>query len=197
MSAAQQIIFGSIESMKNASLEVLFQFLIQKNLSLEKIIDALLANLSQKSDIELLAIIQQSKLVEIFTLFKDLVESGVIEDLDVNDLIRQNFLSLQQGQHHLFAVLAFLQLLMSSGDSESPEEAEDLAQKIEDLKELFRLTLFDSQIVIQLMNLRDEKQNLVSQCPCLQCNARFILSIGWFIAAQEAHDKNMFVANSN
>ena len=183
MSAAQQIIFGSIESMKNASLEVLFQFLIQKNLSLEKIIDALLANLSQKSDIELLAIIQQSKLVEIFTLFKDLVESGVIEDLDVNDLIRQNFLSLQQGQHHLFAVLAFLQLLMSSGDSESPEEAEDLAQKIEDLKELFRLTLFDSQIVIQLMNLRDEKQNLVSQCPCLQCNARFILSIGWFIAA--------------
>lgn len=188
---------NSIHSLCSLSLLELFQILVQENLPLRKVIDALLANLSQKSDRKLLAIIQQSKLVGILTTFKELVDSGVIEELDVNHLIRDNFSNLQEGQHHLFAVLAFLQLLRSSGDSESPEEAEDLAQKIEDLKELFRLTLFDSQIVIQLMRLRDEKQNLVSQCPCQQCNARFILSIGWFIAAQEAHDKNMFVANSN
>ena len=197
MSAAQQIIFGSIESMKNASLSDLFQTVIQQNLPLRRIINALLANLSQKRDSELLAIIQQSKFVEILTTFKELVKSRVIEDLDVDDLIRQNFSNLQEGQQHLFAVLAFLQLLRSSGDSESPEEAEDLAQKIEDLKELFRLTLFDSLIVSQLMNLRDEKQEIVNQCPCLGCNAKFILSIGWYIAAQEANDKNMFVANSN
>lgn len=197
MSAANQIIFDSIESVTNASLSDLFQTVIQQNLSLRRIINALLANLSQKKDSELLAIIQQSKLVEILNTFMELVKSQVIEDLDVDDLIRQNFSSLQQGQQHLFAVLAFQQLLMSSGDSESPEEAEKLAQTIEDLKELFRLTLFDSLIVSQLMNLRDEKQGLANQCPCIGCNAKFILSIGWYIAAQKAHDENMFVANIN
>lgn len=197
MPAQNQISFDLIESVTKASLLDLFQTVIQQNLPLRRIINALLANLSQKRDSELLAIIQQSKLVEILTTFKELVKSRVIEDLDVDDLISQNFSNLQEGQQHLFAVLAFLQLLKSSRDSESPEEAEDLAQKIEDLKELFRLTLFDSQIVSQLMNLRDEKQEIVNQCPCLGCNAKFILSIGWYIAAQEANDKNMFVANSN
>jgi hypothetical protein len=190
-----EIDLNSIVQVKELSLDSFFKFLIQQNLPLKSIIDALLANLSQKNDGELLTIIQQSKLVEILRIFKELVESGVIEDPDVADLIRQNFSSLQQGQQHLFAVLAFLQLLRSSGDAETPEEAEEVSQTIENLKELFRLTLFNSQITIQLMNLRDEKQELVSRCPCLNCNARFILSIGWYIAAQEAHDKNMFVAN--
>lgn len=189
--------FNSIFDFSSLSFPELFQTLIQQKLPLQKIIDALLANLSQKSDSKLLAIIQQSKLVEILTTFKELVESGVIEDLDVDDLIRRNFSILQQGQQHLFAILAFRQLLRSSGDAESPEEAEDLAHKIENLKELFRLTLFDSRITIQLMNLRDEKQEIFNQCPCLGCNAKFIFSIGWYIAAQEAHDKNIFVANSN
>jgi hypothetical protein len=191
-----EIDLNSIVQVKELSLDSFFKFLIQQNLPLKSIIDALLANLSQKNDGELLTIIRQSKLVvEILTLFKELVLPGVIEDLDVSDLIRQNFSSLQQGQQHLFAVLAFLQLLRSSGDAETPEEAEEVSKTIENLKELFRLTLFNSQIAIQLMDLRDEKQELVSRCPCLNCNARFILSIGWYIAAQEAHDKNMFVAN--
>jgi len=184
-----------ISEVRNTSLGDLSQFLIRANIPLERIIDTLRAKLSQESDSGLLAIIQQSKLFEILSIFKELVESGVIGDLNVADLIRHNFSSLQEGQQHLFAVLAFLQLLRSSGDAETPEEAEELSQTIEDLKELFRLTLFDSLIVSQLMDLRDEKQDLVSRCPCRDCNARFILSIGWYIASQEAHDKNMFAAN--
>jgi len=195
--SAEPIYLNLISEVRNTSLEDLFQFLIRENIPLERIIDTLRAKLSQENDNKLLEIIEQSKLVEILNLFKELVESGVIEDLNVNDLIRQNFSSLQQGQQHLFAALAFLQLLRSSGDAETPEEAEELSQKIEILKQLFRLTLFDSQIAIQLMDLRDEKQDLVSRCPCLQCNATFILSIGWYIAAEEAHHQNMFVANSN
>lgn len=187
----------SINRLCSLSLPELFQFLVRQNLPLPRVIDALLANLSQKPDRDLLAIIQRSNLVNILTTFRDLVLSGVIEDLDVYDLILQNFSSLQQGQQHLFAVLAFQQLLRSSGDAETPEEAQDIAQTIEHLKELFRLTLFDSRIAIQLMNLRDEKQGLANQCPCTNCNAKFILSIGWYIAAQKAHDENMFVANSN
>jgi hypothetical protein len=193
--SAEPIDLNLISKVGNTSLKDLSQFLIRENIPLERIIDTLRAKLSQENDNKLLEIIEQSKLVEILNLFKELVESGVIEDFDVADLIRQNFSSLQEGQQHLFAVLAFLQLLRSSGNAETPEEAEELSQKIEILKELFRLTLFDSQIAIQLMDLRDEKQDLVSRCPCRDCNARFILSIGWYVAAQEAHDKNMFVAN--
>ena len=193
--SAEPIDLNLISEVGNTSLEDLSQFLIRANIPLERIIDTLRAKLSQENDNKLLEIIEQSKLVEILRIFKELVESGVIEDLDVADLIRQNFSSLQQGQLHLFAVLAFLQLLRSSGDAETPEEAEELSQKIEILKQLFRLTLFDSQIAIQLMDLRDEKQDLVSRCPCREFNARFILSIGWYVAAQEAHDKNMFAAN--
>jgi len=187
----------SIGELSSLLPEELLQVLLKQNLPLQRVINALLANLSQKKDSELLAIIQRSNLVNILTTFRDLVQSGVIDDLDVDDLIRENFSSLEQGQQHLFAVLAFLQLLRSSGDAETPEEAQDISQTIEDLKELFRLTLFDSRIAIQLMNLRDEKQGLANQCPCTNCNAKFILSIGWYIAAQEAHDKNMFVSNSN
>jgi hypothetical protein len=189
---------NSIYLLCSLSLLGLFQILVHENLPLKSIIDALLANLSQKNDGELLEIIQQSILVGILTTFKELVNSKVIEELDVDHLIRQNFSNLQEGEQHLIAVLAFLQLLRSPGDAGTPEEAEVLAQKIEDLKELFRLTLFNSQITIHLMNLRDEKQERVSECPCPECtdcNARFILSIGWYIAAQEAHYKNMFAAN--
>lgn len=178
-------------------LSDLLRILLEKKTPLQKVIDALQANLSQKSDKELHDIIRQSELVNILATFKELVQSGAIEDLNVNDLIRDNFSSLEQGQQHLFAVLAFLQLLRSSADSETPEEAEKLAETIEDLKELFRLTLFDSRIAFQLKNFRDETQRIVNQCPCTNCNAMFILSIGWYNAAQEAHDKKMFAANSN
>jgi len=188
---------NSIVDFSSLPVNVLFRILLENKTPLPKVFVALLANLSQKSDKECLAIIQQSKLVEILTTFKELVNSAVIDDLDVNDLLRQNFSNLQQGEQHLIAVLAFLQLLRSPGDAETPEEAEDLAQKIEDLKSLFRLTLFHSSIAIHLMSLRDEMQDLIDICPCHGCNARYICSIGWFIASQEAHNKDVFAANSN
>jgi len=176
---------------------VLLRILLEKKTPLQKVIDALLANLSQKSDMELLTIIQQSELANILTTLKGFVDSGVIEALDLEDVVDTTFSKLQEGEEHLIAVLAFLQLLRSPGDAGTPEEAEVLAQKIEELKALFRFTLFDSRITIQLMRFRDERQRMFDKCSCHRHNAEFIQLIGWYIAAQAAHDKDGFVANSN
>ena len=188
--------FNSIDELCSLEPFELLQMMLQDNFPVDKVIDAILANFSKRPNRQLLAFIDDSKLVEIITSLKKLVESGAIEDpdLDVSNLIRQTFSNLQEGLQNLFAILAFRQLLRSSRDAETPQEAEDLEKKLENLKKMVRLTLFHPRIVIHLRSLREERQQIASLRPCLESNAEFILFIGWYIAAQEAYGKNMFVA---
>jgi hypothetical protein len=205
MSGIQQppLNLNSITDVASAPPGTIFATVIDQSPDLLEIKRALNAHFSQLDNRALLAMIEQSRLIEILGTFSEVVKSGAIDELEpleLTNMVRQNFLNMREGQQHLFDVLAFLQLLRSPGDSETPEEVQALSENIERLKKLFRLTLFDSRIAIQLMNLRDEKQEQARSCrssECRVCDARFILSIGWYIVAEEAHNQNMFVRDSN
>ena len=116
--------------------------------------------------------------------------------MNVEHMLREmfsNFSNPREGIQNLITVSALLVLVRIPTNEVSV--ADD--KQIEELKALLKSTLFHDDIVIFFMSFRDEKQQHRNQCPCVNCNARFIISIGWYIAAQEAHDKNAFIENSN
>lgn len=149
---------------------------------------------------DLLAIVESSKLVSILKTIDNLIKSGIIDmmiaEMSVEQMLREmfsNFSSHAEGEQNLIAVIAMLVLLRIPTNDVTKDED----QRIEALKLLFISTLFHNDIATQFMLFQDEYQQSLNRCPCVNCNSRFILSIGWYVAAQEAHDKNAFVENSD
>ena len=187
---------NSISGLTNQSLEDIIAALLSSNSSTRQVIVAAFACLSQKPVPELIALVQNSKLVSILKTLDDLIKAQVIEDMNVEPMLREmfsNFSNSREGIQNFIAVSALLVLVrIPTNDVSVVDDAQ-----IEELKALLKSTLFHNDIVIFFMGFRDEQQQRQIQCPCVNCKARFILSIGWYIAAQEAHDKNAFVENSN
>jgi hypothetical protein len=141
--------------------------------------------------------IDGSTLVSSLQILNELVVSEAIYDGD-GDLrkllqdIFDDFSDQNAGQEHLFAVLALVQLIQVPTSEVTPEED----NKIEALKLLFLSTLFDDGIVVQFMGFRDEYEQRARRYPFPNRNATFIFAIGWYVAAQNAHNANAFVGNA-
>jgi hypothetical protein len=201
LSRMDQSNLNSISYVTGKSPQDLLQTLLNRNLTVKQVIDALFACLSQLSVRELLAIVEDSKLVSILTTMDELIQSGMLDVMILENplgtILKQdmfsNFSSQIDGQNNLIAVVAMLVLLRIPTN----DVTKDKDRRIEDLKLLFRSTLFHNDIATQFMVFRDEFQQTLNLCPCVNCKARFILSIGWYIAAQEAHDNDAFVENSD
>jgi len=192
MSATQP--FNSISGLVDAlmSKEDLLDRLFNANLSIGQIFDAMSARFSIMSVEELLELVEGSSLVSKLEMLQQLVDSGVIYDMGVKSVLTEMFIgSANEIEENFFAVIALLQLLRLPTSEVSSEQD----QRIEGLKRLFRTSLFHDNIVIHFMSFRDEKQQNAQRCPCPNCNARYILSIGWYIVAQDAHNDNAFVKN--
>jgi hypothetical protein len=190
--------FNSISGLTSRNPADLIQDFLSKNFSFKQVLDAVIACLSQKPVPELLELVESSALVSKLKTLDDLIKSKVIAEMDVKEMLLDmfsNFSNSREGIHNLIAVSALLVLVQIPTNDVTVADDE----RIEALKLLYRSTLFHDDIVIYFMGIRDEQQQRRNQCPCVNCNARFILSIGWYIAAQEAHDEkvNAFVENSN
>jgi hypothetical protein len=188
--------FNLISGLTSHDPQVIIPDLLSSNFSFIQVFDAVFACLSQKQVQELLERVESSALVSILKTLDDLIKSKVIAEMDVKQMLRDmfsNFSNSREGIENLIAVIALLVLVRIPTNDVSVAHDE----RIEALKLLLRSTLFHDDIVIFFMGFRDEQQQRRNQCPCVNCNARFILSIGWYVAAQEAHDRNAFVENSN
>jgi hypothetical protein len=192
--------FNSISGLTSHNPQVIIPDLLSSNFSFKQVLDAVFACLSQKPVPELLALVESSSLLSRLKTLDNLIKSKVIDELiqgmSVEPMLREmfsNFSNSRDGIQNLIAVSALLVLVRIPTNDVSV--ADD--KRIEKLKLLFLSTLFHNDIVIFFMGFRDEQQQHRDRCPCVNCNARFILSIGWYIAAQEAHDRNAFVENSN
>ena len=191
-----QLPYNSIFDLTNQTPEELIADLLRSNRPIREVIAAVFACLSQKPVRELLQIVERSNLVSILRTIRDLIQSQVIAEMNVPEMLREmfsNFSNSREGIENLIAVSALLVLVRIPTNDVSVADDE----QIEELKALFRSSLFCDDIVIHFMGFRDEQQRRLSGCPCMNCNARFILSIGWYIAAQDAHEHNAFVENSN
>ena len=191
-----QLPYNSIFDLTNQTPEELIADLLRSNRPIREVIAAVFACLSQKPVRELLQIVERSNLVSIFRTLDNLIKSKVIADMNVEEMLREmfsNFSNSREGIENLIAVSALLVLVRIPTNDVIINDDE----KIEELKALFKSSLFNDIIVIHFMGFRDEQQRRLNGCPCVNCNARFILSIGWYIAAQDAHDQNAFVENSN
>jgi hypothetical protein len=127
-------------------------------------------------------------------ILNELVVSDAIYDVDLRRILQDIFDDFSDqiaGQQHLFAVLALVQLMQVPTNEVTPEED----NKIEAFKLLFRSTIFNDRIIVQLMGVHEDFEHHARKCPCPNCNATFIFAIGWYIAAQNAHNANAFVAN--
>jgi hypothetical protein len=188
--------FNLISGLTSHDPQVIIPDLLSRNSSFKQVLDAVLACLSQKPVQELLTLVKSSTLFSILKTLDDLIKSQVIAEMDVKQMLREmfsNFSNSREGMQHLIAVIALLVLVqIPTNDVSVPDD-----EHIEALKLLFRSTLFNDDIVIFFMGFRDEQQQHRDRCPCVNCNARFIFSIGWYVAAQEAHNRNAFVENSN
>jgi hypothetical protein len=196
---------NSISDLLSQNPADLIQYLLSSNSSSIQVRDAVFACLSQKPVRELIELVESSALFSKFLTLDNIIKSELIADMNVEEMLREmfsNFSNLREGIQNLIAVSALLVLVRIPTNEVSV--ADD--KKIEELKALLKTTLFCDDIVIYFMIFRDEQQQRRNQCacrrnqrPCMNCNARFILSIGWYVAAQEAHDEkvNPFVENSN
>ena len=172
--------------------ENLWDELLMANLPLWQISHTMSARFSIMSVEELLELVEGYSLVSKLEIVLQLVASEVIYDMGVKSVLTEMFFgSANEIEENFFAVIALLQLLRLPTSEVSSEQD----QRIEGLKELFRSSLFHDDIVIHFMSFRDEKQQNAQRCPCPNCNARYILSIGWYIVAQDAHNDNAFVKN--
>jgi hypothetical protein len=187
--------FNSILEIQSAVMPSLLQQLLAAGYPFAKILDALFARFSSMSVQDLFRYIDGSTLVSGLQILNELVVSEAIYDVDLRRILQDifdDFSDQNAGQEHLFAVLVLVQLMQVPTNDVTPEED----NKIEALKLLFRSTMFDDGIVVQFMGFRDEYEQRARRCPCPDCNANFIFSIGWYIAAQNAHNENAFVGNA-
>ena len=186
--------FNSIRDFELADMPSLLQQLLAAEVPFTRILDALFVRFSSMSVQELFRYIDASTLVSGLQILSELVVSDAIYDVDLRRILQDIFDDFSDqiaGQQHLFAVLALVQLMQVPTNEVTPEED----NKIEAFKLLFLSTLFDDGIVVQFMGFRDEYEQRARRCPCPNCNATFIFAIGWYIAAQNAHNGNAFVAN--
>jgi len=191
-----QLLFNSIFDLTSRNPEVLIAELLRSNFSHIQVLDAVFACLSQKPVPELLAIVENSKIISIFRTLDNLIKSKVIADMNVEEMFQEmfsNFSNRQEGIENLIAVIALLVLVRIPTNDVSVADDEH----IEELKALLKTTLFHDDVVIYFMDIRDKQEQRLSGCSCVKCKALFILSIGWYVAAQEAHNMNAFVENSN
>jgi hypothetical protein len=198
---------NSISDFTSRTLQNIIEALLSRNSSLKQVSDDVFACLSQKSEQELLERVESSALVSKLKTIDDLVKSQVIDELiqgcGVEPMLREmfsNFSNSREGIENLIAVIALLVLVRIPTNDVSI--AND--KRIEDLKLLFLSTLFNNDIVIIFLLFEEEQHLHRNQCPCrrnqrpcVNCNDRFIRSFGWYVAAQEAHNRNGFVENSN
>jgi hypothetical protein len=199
--------FNSISGLTGQTPEEIIAALLSRNSSIRQLLDAVFACLSQKPVQELLALVESSALFSRLKTINDLIKSRVIDELIqemiLEQILREMFSNLsnsREGIENLIAVIALLVLVRIPTNDVSIADDE----RIEDLKLLFRSTLFHNDIVTIFLLFEEEQHLRRNQCPCrrnqrpcVNCNARFILSIGWYVAAQEAHNRNAFVKNSN
>jgi hypothetical protein len=184
--------FNSISGLMGMPKENLLYDLLKANLSIRQISHAMSARFSNMDVEELLELVEGSSLVSKLQIVLQLVASGVIYDMGVATVLTEMFFgSANEIEETFFAVIVLVQLLRLPTSEVSSEQD----QRIEGLKELFRSSLFHDDIVIHFMSFRDEKQQNAQRCPCPNCNARYILSIGWYIVAQDAHNVDAFVRN--
>jgi hypothetical protein len=187
---------NSIYDLTGHSPQAVLQIVLRNNLPITRVINALFASLSQMSVSDLLTIVESSNLVSILKTIDNIVKSGTIDEMiaemSVEHTLREMFSNFADGEENLIAVIAMLVLMKIPTNDVAKSDDE----QIEALKLLFRSTLFHNDIVIHFMGFRDEFQQRLNDCPCVNCNSPFILSIGWYIAAQGAHDANEFAENS-
>jgi hypothetical protein len=191
---------NSISDVTSQSPEEILRYFLRNNKPVMIVIYGLSACLSQMSVRDLLMIVESSKLVSKLKTIDNLIKSGTIDEIVADMSLRQtlqemfsNFSSDAEGEQNLIAVIAMLVLLRIPTNDVTKDED----KIIEDLKRLFISTLFHNDIATQLMLFRDQFQRRRDIHSSVNCNSRFILSIGWYIAAQEAHDKDAFVENSD
>lgn len=168
--------------------------LLLAGLTQQEILDSLRAEFSSMPVEELFRHVEGSSLLQILGILNQLVVSDAIYDVDLRRILQDifdDFSNQIAGRQNLFAVLALVQLIQVPTNKVTSEQD----KMIEALKLLFLSTLFDDGIVVQFMGFRDEYEQRAMRCHCPNCNANFIFSIGWYIAAQNAHDENTFVAN--
>ncbi len=181
---------SGLSSLVEMSKEDLLYDLLKANLSIRQIFDAMSVRLSNMDVEDLLKLVEGSSLVSKLEIVQQLVASEVIYDMGVKSVLTDMFDDNEREQN-FFAVIALVQLLRLPTNEVSSEQD----QRIEVLKGLFRSSLFHDDIVIHFMSFRDEKQRNAKRCPCPNCNAKYILSIGWYIVAQDAHNIDAFVRN--
>jgi hypothetical protein len=183
-----------ILEIQSADVSLLFQQLLDARVPFPNILDALFARFSNMSLEELFRYLEASNLVSSLQILNDLLDSMSIYDMDIESTIREifgNFSDQIAGRHHLFAVLALVQLIQVPTNEVTSEQD----KKIEALKLLFLSTIFNDGVVLHFMDIRDYYEQRAMRCPCPNCNANFIFAIGWYVAAQNAHNGNAFVAN--
>lgn len=186
--------FNSISDFELADMPSLLQQLLAAEAPFTRILDALFVRFSSMSVQELFRYVDASTLVSGLQILSDILVSDAIYVVDLRGILQDifgNFSDQIAGRQYLFAVLALVQLIQVPTSEVTSEQD----KKIEGLKILFLSTLFDDGIVVQFMGFQDEYEQRAMRCPCPNCNAYFIFSIGWYIAAQNAHNGNAFVAN--
>jgi hypothetical protein len=192
MSATQP--FNSISGLADKPIEELLRHLFMENLSPRQIFDAMSARFSSMPVEELLTLLTGSPLVSMLEIVQQLLKSGVMHEIGILQVLSdmfEGFRNQQKGKQHLFAVIALVQLLKVPTNMVSIEQD----KKIEQLKCLFLSTLFHNDIVLHFMVTHEQQQQDASLCPCPNCNKTYILSIGWYIVAQDAHNADAFVKN--
>ena len=190
----QHLQFNSIPEFQSADMPSLLKQLLDARVPFPKILNALFARLSSMSVQELFRYVDASTLVSGLQILNDLLDSMSISYMDIESTIREifgNFSDQIAGRHHLFAVLALVQLIQVPTNEVTSEQD----KKIEALKLLFLSTIFNDGVVLHFMDIRDYYEQRAMRCPCPNCNASFIFAIGWYVAAQNAHNGNAFVAN--
>ncbi len=199
--------FNSISDFTSQTLQNIIEASLSRNSSFKQVKDDIFACLSQKQVEELIVLVQSSALVSILKTIDDLIKSRVIDELiremTLEQILREmfsNFSNLREGIQNLIAVIALLVLVQIPTNDVSVAIDKD----IEAIKLLFLSTLFHNDIVTIFLLFEEEQQLHRNQCPCrrnqrpcVNCNARFIRSFGWYVAAQDAHNRNAFVENSD
>ena len=192
--AAQIELPNIIRDFSNKSSHDILAIVIGMGESAGSSFDALNANSSQKSVSDLIFTFKDSGLIDRLTTLRELMQSEILFQGDVQDTLSQifsDFSDLKQGKKFLFGANALVTLCNIPADSElSPEQN----AQIEEFKRLVRKTLFDDSVVIHLMDVRDSKELELSRCPCRNCIARYLLSIGWYRVLQDKMDTNLFDA---
>ena len=186
--------FNSISDFSSYSIHDGFVIVFGMGNSAGSSLDTLYAIFSQKPVCDLIVTFQNSGLIDRLTTLRELMESEIIFQDDMQDTLSQifaNFSDLYQGKKFLFGALALVSLCNIQTDSYLSAEQN---AKIEEFKHLVRKTLFDKSFVIELVDVRDSKELELSKCPCRNCIARYLLSIGWYLVLQDKMDTNLFNA---